>query len=53
MAIDAPVQIPRQRIKELIEREESQLDARTQRSKETYARAIRMASIVDSEPEFV
>ncbi|MBE2316751.1 aspartate aminotransferase family protein [Solirubrobacter sp. CPCC 204708] len=39
MATDAPVQIPRQRISELIEREEKQLNERTQRSKETYARA--------------
>ncbi len=29
MATDAPVQIPRQRISELIEREESQLNERT------------------------
>src|ERR1051325_2147819 len=33
MATDAPVQIPRQRISELIEREEKQLNERTQRSK--------------------
>ena len=39
MAADAPVQIPRQRISELIEREEKQLNERTQRSKETYERA--------------
>ena len=39
MATDAPVQIPRQRISELIEREEKQLNERTQRSKETYTRA--------------
>src|SRR5690348_11789948 len=39
MATDAPVQIPRQRIAELIEREEKQLNERTQRSNETYARA--------------
>jgi glutamate-1-semialdehyde 2,1-aminomutase len=39
MAIDAPVQIPRQRISELIEREEKQLNERTPRSKETYERA--------------
>jgi glutamate-1-semialdehyde 2,1-aminomutase len=39
MATDAPVQIPRQRIAELIEREEKQLNERTQRSKETYERA--------------
>ena len=39
MATDAPVQIPRQRISELIEREEKQLNERTQRSKEMYERA--------------
>jgi glutamate-1-semialdehyde 2,1-aminomutase len=39
MATDAPVQIPRQRIAELVEREEKQLNDRTQRSKEMYARA--------------
>ncbi len=39
MATDAPVQIPRQRLSELIEREEKQLNERTQRSKEMYARA--------------
>ena len=39
MAIDAPVQIPRQRISELIEREEKQLNERTQRSKQMYERA--------------
>ena len=39
MATDAPVQIPRQRIAELVEREEKQLNDRTQRSKETYERA--------------
>ena len=39
MATDAPVQIPRQRISELIEREEKQLNERTQRSNEMYARA--------------
>src|SRR6187397_3220788 len=39
MATDAPVQIPRQRISELIEREEKQLNERTQRSNETYKRA--------------
>ena len=39
MATDAPVQIPRQRIAELIEREEKQLNERTQRSKEMYERA--------------
>src|SRR3954464_11587258 len=39
MATDAPVQIPRQRIAELVEREEKALNDRTQRSKEMYARA--------------
>src|SRR5213595_703700 len=39
MATDAPVQIPRQRIAELVEREEKQLNERTQLSKDTYARA--------------
>src|SRR5919202_1716345 len=39
MAIEAPVQIPRQRIQELIEREEQRLDAATQRSREMYERA--------------
>src|SRR6201991_37377 len=39
MATDAPVQIPRQRIAELIEREEKQLNERTQRSRATYDRA--------------
>src|SRR3954466_14519112 len=39
MATDAPVQIPRQRIAELVEREEKQLNDRTQRSNEMYARA--------------
>src|SRR3954469_16571107 len=39
MATDAPVQIPRQRISELIEREEKELNERTQRSKEMYERA--------------
>src|SRR6478735_1657999 len=39
MATDAPVQIPRQRLSELIEREEKRLNERTQRSKEMYARA--------------
>src|SRR3954453_20387617 len=39
MATDAPVQIPRQRISELIEREEKELNERTQRSLETYQRA--------------
>ena len=39
MATDAPVQIPRQRIAELVEREEKALNDRTQRSRETYDRA--------------
>ena len=39
MATDAPVQIPRQRISELIEREEKELNERTLRSKEMYGRA--------------
>src|SRR3954447_10486735 len=39
MATDAPVQIPRQRIAELVEREEKELNDRTQRSNEMYARA--------------
>jgi glutamate-1-semialdehyde 2,1-aminomutase len=39
MAIHAPVQIPRQRIQELIEREEQRLDAATRKSDEMYARA--------------
>jgi glutamate-1-semialdehyde 2,1-aminomutase len=39
MAIDAPVQIPRQRIQELIEREESRLNEATRRSAATYQRA--------------
>src|SRR3954452_5952977 len=39
MATDAPVQIPRQRLSELIEREEKELNERTQRSKEMYERA--------------
>lgn len=39
MATDAPVQIPRQRISELIEREEKALNERTLRSKEMYERA--------------
>src|SRR5919205_1978296 len=41
MAIDAPVQIPRQRIQELIDREEQRLDDATRRSGETYERARR------------
>src|SRR4051794_25306936 len=39
MAIEAPVQIPRERLKELIEREETALDAATRKSAETYERA--------------
>src|SRR4051812_39857498 len=39
MAIDTPVQIPRQRLQELIEREEKQLNAATQKSQQTYERA--------------
>jgi glutamate-1-semialdehyde 2,1-aminomutase len=39
MATDAPVQIPRQRLSELIEREEKQLNERTGRSKAMYERA--------------
>src|SRR4051794_19523319 len=39
MAIETPVQIPRQRIQELIEREESQLNAATQKAQQTYERA--------------
>src|SRR4051812_27331288 len=39
MAIDAPAQIPRERIQELIDREEQRLDAATRRSAETYERA--------------
>src|SRR3954447_25620234 len=39
MAIDTPVQIPRQRLQELIEREEKQLNDATRRSQETYERA--------------
>src|SRR3954454_15335506 len=39
MAIDAPVQIPRQRIQELIDREERRLDAATRKSNEMYERA--------------
>src|SRR3954454_123485 len=39
MAIDAPAQIPRERIQELIDREEQRLDAATKRSAETYERA--------------
>jgi glutamate-1-semialdehyde 2,1-aminomutase len=41
MAIDAPAQIPRQRIQELIDREEQRLNASTGRSAETYERARR------------
>src|SRR3954466_11180746 len=39
MAIESPVQIPRQRIQELIEREEAQLNDHTRVSRETYERA--------------
>ena len=39
MAIESPVQIPRQRISELIEREESRLNEATRKSLETYERA--------------
>src|SRR3954468_22970318 len=39
MAIDAPAQIPRERIQELIDREEQRLDAATERSAQTYERA--------------
>src|SRR3954470_11323822 len=39
MAIDAPAQIPRERIQALIDREEQRLDAATKRSAETYERA--------------
>src|SRR5919198_1470335 len=39
MAVNAPVQIDRQRIKELIEREEKALNARTRKSEEMYKRA--------------
>ncbi len=39
MATNAPVQIPRQRISELIEREDTQLNERTQRSNDMYERA--------------
>src|SRR5512132_3759402 len=41
MAIDAPAQIPRERIQELIEREEQRLDGATRRSAEMYERARR------------
>jgi glutamate-1-semialdehyde 2,1-aminomutase len=41
MAIDVPVQIPRQRIQELIEREERKLNDLTRRSAEMYERARR------------
>ena len=41
MAVDAPVQIPRQRIQELIEREERRLDAATPASAQMYGRARR------------
>jgi glutamate-1-semialdehyde 2,1-aminomutase len=39
MAVNAPVQIDRQRIKELIEREEKALNDRTRKSEEMYKRA--------------
>jgi glutamate-1-semialdehyde 2,1-aminomutase len=39
MAIESPVQIPRQRIAELIAREESRLNDATRKSAETYERA--------------
>src|ERR671917_1254192 len=39
MAVNVPVQIDRLRIKELIEREEKALNARTQKSEEMYQRA--------------
>ena len=39
MAIESPVQIPRERIAELIEREEKRLNDATMKSKETYERA--------------
>jgi glutamate-1-semialdehyde 2,1-aminomutase len=39
MAIDVPLQIPRQRIAELIEREERRLDAATRKSDAMYRRA--------------
>src|SRR5919197_1434717 len=41
MAIDVPVQIPRQRIQELIEREERRLNEATRKSAEMYERAHR------------
>src|SRR3954467_2708429 len=39
MATQSPVQIPRQRLQELIEREESRLNAATQKSQDMYQRA--------------
>src|SRR5919202_4241811 len=39
MAVNAPVQIDRQRIKELIEREEKALNAATRKSEDMYKRA--------------
>src|SRR4051812_585696 len=39
MAIESPVQIPRQRVQELIEREETRLNDATRKSAETYERA--------------
>ncbi len=44
MASQAPVKIDRQRIRELIEREETTLDERTQASRATYARARKTLS---------
>jgi glutamate-1-semialdehyde 2,1-aminomutase len=44
MAVHAPIQIERQRIRELIEREEKALDDRTQRSDDTYHRAHEVLS---------
>ena len=39
MAVNAPVQIDRARIRELIEREEKALNERTRKSEQMYARA--------------
>jgi glutamate-1-semialdehyde 2,1-aminomutase len=44
MASQAPVKIDRQRVRELIEREEATLNARTQASRATYERARRTLS---------
>ena len=44
MAVTAPIQIDRQRIQELIQREEQALNARTQRSGEMYRRAHQVLS---------